>query len=322
MQSISNNILECIGQTPLLELKHMTQNLEGRLFAKLEYFSPGLSKKDRIAYQMIEDAEKNGLLQPGQPVIELTSGSMGTGLSIICRQKGYPFVAVMSKGNSIERAKMMKAFGAEVVLVDQHPDSKVGKVTGRDLELVEIQTQILTKNLGAYRIDQFVNPSSISTGELRVGPEIIDQLGGVQLDAYVDFMGTGGNFIGVSKALKKQFPHIKCYGIEPETSRYYSSQEEADGRHLIQGGGYNIPLPFVDENHSIIDGFITVTDEEVTATTRLLALEEGIFAGYSSGANATAALKLLSGEMKGKNVLFVTPDSGTKYLSTELWDLL
>jgi cysteine synthase A len=322
MQSISQNILECIGETPLLELKHMTQDLEGRLFAKLEYFSPGLSKKDRIAYQMIEDAEKNGLLKPGQPVIELTSGSMGTGLSIICRQKGYPFIAVMSKGNSVERAKMMKAFGAEVVLVNQHPDSEVGKVTGRDLELVEIQTQILTENLGAYRIDQFVNPSSISTGELKVGPEIINQLDGISLDAYVDFMGTGGNFIGVSTALKKHYPDIKCYGIEPENSRYYSSENEADGRHLIQGGGYNISLPFIDENRSIVDGFITVDDEEVTATTRLLALEEGIFAGYSSGANAAGAIKLLKGEMQGKNVLFVTPDSGTKYLSTQLWDLL
>lgn len=273
MSYIAESILDTIASTPLIKLRRYTENVEGNIFAKLEYLTPGLSKKDRIALEMIESAEEKGLLKKGQPVIELTSGSMGTGLAIVCNLKGYPFIAVMSRGNSIERAQMMRAFGAEVILVDQHPDSESGKVTGKDLELVEEKTQELTKKYNAFRIDQFNNRSSVDTGEKRLGPEIIKQLGKIKIDAYVDFMGTGGTFIGVSKSLQKVFPEIKCYGVESINAPFYSSTKETDGKHLIQGGGYNIPLKFIEDNKEQISGFITVSDSEVIEATRFISFK-------------------------------------------------
>jgi len=320
-KKLCESMLDTIGKTPLVNLSRLTKDLEGNIFAKLEYLSPGLSKKDRVALQMIEDAEKSGKLVMGQPVVELTSGNMGTGLAIVCKLKGYKFIAVISKGNSIERAKMMKAFDAEVVLVDQMPDSIPGKVTGKDLELVEIEAQRITKELGAFRADQFFNQSTVDAGEMKIGFEIIEQLNGERVDAFVDFMGTGGSCIGVSKALKKAFPNIKCFGVEPENAPYYKEGDIGNGKHRIQGGGYNMTLNFLENNKGILDGFITVTDEEALSASRKLANEECIFAGYSSGANISAALKLLQRDFKGKNIVILTPDSGTKYLSTELWDI-
>ncbi|TSB45909.1 PLP-dependent cysteine synthase family protein [Alkalicoccobacillus porphyridii] len=322
MLQIAESVLNSIGSTPLVRLNQFTKHVEGNIFAKLEYFSPGLSKKDRIALEMIESAEEKGLLEKGQPIIELTSGSMGTGLAIVCNLKKYPFIAVMSKGNSIERAQVMQAFGAKVVLVDQHPDSQKGKVTGKDLELVEEKTKELTRKYNAFKIDQFNNPGSVTTGETRLGPEIITQLGDTKIDAFVDFMGTEGSFIGVSNALKKAFPPIQCFGVEPVNAAFYNSIESTAGTHIIQGGGYHVPLKFIDENKEIISDFIKVSDKEAIESTRLLASEECIFAGYSGGANAAAALKLLKSELKGKIILIIIPDSGTKYLSTDLWDIL
>jgi len=215
---------------------------------------------------------------------------------------------------------MMKAFGAEVVLVDQQPDSIPGQVSGRDLELVEIEAQRITKDLNAFRVDQFYNPSTYRAGEIGVANEIIQQTT-EQIDAFVDFMGTGGSFIGVTTALKKQFPNIKCFGVEPENARRYSNPLDiGNGKHKVQGGGYNMELPFLTEDKlKLIDGFITVSDDEVITATRKLAYEECIFPGFSGGANLAAALKLLNGDFKGKNILILIPDSGTKYLSTDLW---
>src|SRR5512144_1171327 len=153
--ALLDSVLGAIGNTPLVKLARITRGLDGRILAKLEYLNPGYSKKDRIALQLIEDAEAQGALRPGQTVVELTSGNTGTGLSIVCAVKGYPFVAVMSRGNSVERARMMRALGAEVVLVDQLPDSRPGQVSGGDLELVERAAQRLTRERGAFRADQF-----------------------------------------------------------------------------------------------------------------------------------------------------------------------
>lgn len=315
-----DSMLLTIGNTPLVRLSRITESLAGDIFAKLEYWSPGLSKKDRVALQMIEDAEKCGRLLPGQPVVELTSGNMGTGLAIVCSLKGYPFIAVMSSGNSVERAKMIRAFGAEVVLVDQAPGSIPGQVSGEDLRLVEAETQRITRELGAFRADQFVNPSTRDVGRERIGPEVLRQLGDTRLDAFVDFMGTGGSCIGVSLALRQRFPHIRCFGVEPEDAPYYAAERNGSGRHSIQGGGYSMTLPFVEQGGGVLDGFITVTDEAAAGAARRLAREEGIFAGYSSGANLAAALSLLQGDFRGGNILILTPDSGTKYLSTSLWE--
>jgi len=319
---IYNSILDTIGNTPLIRLSRLTEKEEGTIFAKLEFLSPGLSKKDRVALQMIEDAERKGVLARDQTVVELTSGNMGTGLAIVCRLKGYKFIAVMSKGNSIERAKMMQAFGAEVILVDQMPGSVPGQVSGEDLNLVEIKAQEITKQLGAFRADQFFNPSTRNVGTYRIAPEILKQLGDEKIDAFVDFMGTGGSCIGVAKALKQVFPHVKCFGVEPENAPFYSDRasEGKTGGHKIQGGGYHMDLDFVKKSDSPLDGFMTVTDREAIEGVRALALEECMFAGFSSGANYAAAKKLLKAGFRGKNILILIPDSGTKYLSTDLWD--
>lgn len=320
MDTYSHSILETIGKTPLIQLKQLTKEVKGNIFAKLEYVSPGLSKKDRVALQMIEDAEERGLLKKGQTVVELTSGNMGTGLAIVCQQKGYKFVAVMSKGNSIERAKMMKAFGAEVVLVDQLPTSIAGQVSGEDLALVEEKAQSLTKELGAFRADQFYNDSTMLAGENRIGPEIIAQLGDTPVDIFVDFIGTGGSFVGVSRAIKKVYPNTLCFGIEPENASYYANDNIGSGKHKIQGGGYNYALNFITKYGECIDGYLTITDDDAIEGARLLAKKEGIFAGFSSGANISVAINLLKNQYSGKNIVVLLPDSGTKYLSTQLWE--
>src|SRR5687767_6196250 len=170
---VLGSAIEAIGNTPLVELGRLTRGVNGRILAKLDYLNPGFSKKDRIARQLIEDAEADGRLKPGQTVVELTSGNTGTGLSIVCAIKGYPFVAVMSKGNSMERARMMKALGAEVVLIDQLPESRLGQVSGGDLALVEEAAQRITKERNAFRADQFHLESSARAHYLHTVPEIL-----------------------------------------------------------------------------------------------------------------------------------------------------
>jgi len=312
------SVIEAIGDTPLVELTRLTHSVDGRILAKLEYLNPGLSKKDRIARQMIEDAEAQGALMPGQPVIELTSGNTGTGLAIVCSVKGYPFVAVMSRGNSTERARMMAALGAEVVLVDQLPTSRPGQVSGGDLELVEQETQRLTKERAAFRADQFRLQGSFRAHYLHTGPEIMAQTGG-HFDAFCDFAGTGGSFAGCAAAFKERNPAIQCFLVEPAGAAILAGQEITNPNHRIQGGGYSMAeLPLVRAEH--IDGYLQVRDEEAMQTARALARTEGIFAGFSSGANVAAALQLLRGASRGKTVVVLLNDSGLKYLSTDLWE--
>ena len=316
---LCSSILDVIGNTPLVELSRLTENVDGRILAKLEYLNPGFSKKDRIALQMIEDAEKSGALKPGQTVVELTSGNTGTGLAIVCGIKGYPFIAVMSKGNSIERARMMLALGAEVVLVEQASGSQKGQVSGEDLALVEKETQRIIKEKSAFRADQFSLQSNFDAHYLHTGPEIIVQSGG-KIDIFCDFAGTGGSLGGISRALKEHNPQVECYLVEPENCAVYAGKKTTSSSHRIQGGGYSISdLKFIDRKD--IDGFVQVSDEEAMRTAGRLAKEEGIFGGFSSGANAAAALKLLDKpENKGKTVVILCCDSGLKYLSTDLWD--
>jgi len=206
--------IEAIGETPLVELARITRNLDGRILAKLENLNPGYSKKDRIARQIIEDAEAAKVLGPGQTVVELTSGNTGTGLAIVCGVRGYPFVAVMSKGNSQERARMMAALGAEVVLVDQLPGSAPGQVSGADLEQVELETQRIVRARQAFRADQFKLQGNFRAHYLHTGPEILRQARN-QIHAFCDFVGTGGSFGGCSTAFKEADPQIKCYVVEP-----------------------------------------------------------------------------------------------------------
>jgi cysteine synthase A len=312
-----DSVLGAIGNTPLVELSRITRGLEGRILAKLEYLNPGFSKKDRIALQMIEEAEADGRLTPGQTVVELTSGNTGTGLSIVCAVKGYPFLAVMSKGNSTERARMMKAYGAEVVLVDQLPGSKPGQVSGGDLALVEEAAQRITTERHAFRADQFHLESSARGHYLHTAPEILKQANG-QIDAFCDFVGTGSSFGGCAAAFKEFNPNILCFIVEPAEAAILAGQPVTNPNHRIQGGGYSMTeLPLI--NPDTIDGYLRVTDEDAIAVTRRLAREEGIFAGFSSGVNVAAAIELLRTTCRGKTIAVLLSDSGLKYLSTDLW---
>ena len=310
---------EVIGDTPLVELSRIIGKLQGRILAKLDYLNPGFSKKDRIALQIVEDAEEQGLLQPGQEVVELTSGNTGTGLAIVCAVKGYKFVAVMSKGNSRERARMMAALGAEVVLVDQAPGSPPGQVSGQDLAKVEQEAQRIVKDRNAFRADQFKLQGNFRAHYLHTGPEILKQTRG-KIDVFCDFVGSGGTFAGVSAALKEHNPLIKCFVVEPASAAVLAGKTITNPNHRIQGGGYSMKeLPLLKKE--TIDGFLQVTDEEAMQTARDLAKTEGIFAGFSSGANVAAALKLLNKQFKDKTIVTLINDSGLKYLSTDLWPL-
>lgn len=310
---LSSSAIEAIGGTPLVDLSRLTRGLGGRLLAKLEYLNPGGSKKDRVARQIIEDAEQNGTLRPGQPVVELTSGNTGTGLSIVCAVKGYPFIAVMSKGNSRERMRMMRALGAEVILVDQAEGSVEGQVSGADLEKVNEETSRIVIERGAFRADQFNHQGNFRAHYLHTGREILEQTDG-KIDAFCDFAGSGGTFAGCAAAFKEYDPRIQCYVVEPAGAAVLAGSDASRPNHRIQGGGYSMPnLPLIRPEH--IDGYLTVTDEEAIAAARSLAKLEGIFAGFSSGANVAAARQLLA----GRTVVTLINDSGLKYLSTDLW---
>jgi cysteine synthase A len=310
---------QLIHGTPVVELHRLANflGLSGRLFAKVEFFSPGLSKKDRIALEIVEEAKRNGQLVDGQPVVELTSGNTGTGLAIVCQSLGHPFIAVISRGNSIERAIMMNALGAKVVLVDQAPGGVPGQVSGPDLDLVEQQAQKLVKELGAFRADQFANRANFLAHYRHTGPEFYQQTSG-QIDVLVDFAGTGGTLAGTAAYLKEIKPGFKAYCVEPASAAALAGKTVTNPGHKIQGGGYSKPkLPLVDPK--LVDGYLAVSDEEAIEHARLLARHEGLFGGFSSGANLAGAVRVLRGPEKGKAVGFVVCDSGLKYASTDLY---
>lgn len=316
MQCSTKNVAATIGNTPLVHLQNISTD-DVNIYAKLEYYNPGLSIKDRVASHLLEVAEHTQLIQPGKStVVERTSGNMGIGLAIVSALKGYKFIAVMSEGNSIERRSMLKAFGAEIELVPQAPGGKPGYVSGEDLRLVEIRTQELASSSGMYRPDQFNNPDNPRTHELTTGEEIWSQLDG-RIDAFVSYIGSGGTFTGVARSLKKHEPRIKCYPVEPEGAPYLAGRPVISTRHRIQGGGYAFKPLFWDD--SLVDGYLTVRDDDSIAMVRKLARQEGIFAGISSGANVLAALKLAGVIRKGGNVVTVLPDSGMKYLSADIF---
>ncbi|TIV15367.1 MAG: cysteine synthase family protein [Mesorhizobium sp.] len=240
MAKVLNSVVESIGRTPLVRLERLTAQagVKGEILAKLEYLNPGFSKKDRAALGIIEEAEKSGAIKPGQTVVELTSGNMGTGLAIVCAVRGYPFVAVMSKGNSEERARMMAALGAEVILVDQLPGSVPGQVSGGDLALVEQATKAVTAERGAFRGDQFHRDGNWLAHYHGTGPEIWDASHGA-VDAFVDFIGSGGTYAGVARALKERNPLIKCFIVEPEGAAAAAGETVTQPEHPIQGGGFS-----------------------------------------------------------------------------------
>jgi cysteine synthase A len=313
---VGASVLDAIGRTPLIALDRLAAGLPGRVLAKLESFGPGGSVKDRIALRMIEEAERSGAIQPGGAIVELTSGNTGIGLAIVSAVKGYRFYAVMSAGNSVERRRMLKALGAEVVLVPQASGSRAGEVSGEDLRLVEAAAQALTAELGAWRPDQFANPANALAHEETTAAEIWEQTAGC-VHVWVAAVGTAGTFAGTARGLKVHNPRIRCIAVEPASARRLAGLPIADASHKIQGTGYSMIPPQWDPD--LCDGFLGVTDEDAIATTRLLAIREGIFAGYSSGANVWAALQLARECAPGTTIVTVCPDTGLKYLSTDLF---
>ena len=314
--SVSSSILDVVGETPLIALDRFVGDSPSRVLAKLESANPGLSVKDRPALQIIVDAEKQGLIHPGDTIIERTSGNMGTGLALASLIKGYKLVVVMSAGNSVERQKAIRALGAKVVLVPQ-ATGKPGQVTGADLRRVEDVTDQLTRKLKAFRADQFKNPSSVMAHEKGTGPEIWKQTGG-KVDVFVSVVGSSGTFTGVSRFLKKRNAAVRCVAVEPTNASILSGKRKTPGRHKLQGVGYmEVPQLY---DRALVDEFVRIGDREAMDTARRLGRTEGILAGYTSGANVAAALRIARASQRPVTVVTIITDSGLKYFSTDLYE--
>ena len=298
------NIAELTGRTPLVKLNKITKNLEANIFAKLEYFNPGLSVKDRIAKQMIEDAEARGDINENTVIIEPTSGNTGIGLALVCAVKGYKLILTMPESMSIERRKIMKAYGAEIALTNPENGMK-GSIARAE--------ELLDKYENSYMPQQFQNPSNPKGHRENTGPEIWEDLDG-KIDIFVAGVGTGGTITGTSEYLKEKNSEIQSVAVEPENSAVLSGEES--GSHKIQGMGAG----FITEvlNLEIIDKIIKVNEDQSFRMTERLAQEEGIFVGMSAGAATLAALEVGSlPENTGKNIVVILPDTGTRYLSNE-----
>jgi cysteine synthase len=304
---IKENALSLIGKTPLVRLDKLT-GTRFNLYGKIEFMQPGGSVKDRAAFQIIKDAYEHIKLTKGQLVVEMTSGNMGAGLAVVCKQYGNPFIAVMPKGNSPERLKILKALGAEIMLVEQI-DGVKGMVTGKDIEHAsEIAKKMADERNGFY-VDQFNNPSSIKAHFETTGPEIWADL--KEIDAFVASIGSGGTFMGTSRFLKSKNDRIKCIAVEPENAALLKTGKIKNSRHIIQGTGYGLVPPHWDPK--LADDIITVTDQEVEEMTHRISNEQGLYVGYSSGANVVASIKYAKNYKGIKHIVTVLCDSGYKY---------
>lgn len=301
------HIGQLIGNTPMVKINHLTNDSRATLYAKLEYFNPAGSVKDRIAWGMVEEAEKSRKLNPNSVIIEPSSGNTGIGLAMVCVIKGYRLIVVMPESMSIERRKILQGFGAEVVLTE----AKLG-MSGSIAEANRL-SQTLPN---AVQLKQFENPANPLTHETTTAQEIWRDTEG-KIDILVAGVGTGGTISGVGKALKALNPEIKLIAVEPASSPVLSGGVASP--HKIQGIGAG----FIPQNCnvSIIDEIITVTNDEAIATARLLVQKEAIFAGISSGANAFAALKVAQrADSEDKTIIFFACDTAERYLSTDLFD--
>ena len=300
---------ELVGNTPLLELSKIEEKLQllSKIYAKVEYFNPAGSVKDRIALAMIEDAEKQGLLKKGCVIIEPTSGNTGIGLASIGVMKGYNVVLTMPESMSIERRKLLKAYGAKIELTPASEGMK-----GAIAKAKELSEQIPN----AIILGQFVNPNNPKMHYETTGPEIYKDLNG-KVDVFVAGVGTGGTITGAGKYLKEQNPNVEVIAVEPETSPVLS--EGHAGPHKIQGIGAGF-VPDTLET-SVYDRVITVSNDDAFEYGRLIAKTEGILVGISSGAALKAAVELAKQEQyKDKNIVVLLPDSGDRYLSTPLFE--
>ncbi len=305
---IHKNLTELIGNTPMVELQRLSEKhgAKAQIVAKVEYFNPGGSVKDRIALNMIEEAERRGTLKPGATIIEPTSGNTGVGLAWISRVKGYEAIIVMPETMSKERQNLLRAAGAKLILTDGTKGMK-----GAIEEAERLQKEIP----GSFVAGQFINPDNPNTHEKTTGEEIWRDTDG-KVDIFVAGVGTGGTITGVSRALKKHNPQVKVVAVEPQSSAVLSGKPS--GAHKIQGIGAG----FIPDTYdaSVIDEVLPVSDDDAIRTGRELSLTEGLLVGISSGAAVYAALQLsLRPENKGKRIVVLLPDTGERYLSTLLY---
>ncbi len=300
---VSTSILDLIGNTPMVKLMKVPEKNSAAIYAKLEMFNPGGSVKDRIALNMIEQAEKKGLLKPSSVIVEPTSGNTGIGLAIVGSVKGYKVILTMPEGMSQERIQILQSFGAEVILTP----AKEGMVGA-----VEKARDIVASMKDAFMPQQFVNPDNPAMHRKTTAREILRDTDG-NIDAFVAGVGTGGTITGVGEVLKKHNPKIKIVAIEPKTSNVLSGGKA--GPHMIQGIGAG----FVPDvlNREVIDEIIPIDDQEAYQMAKRLSREEGIFAGISSGAACAAALRVAKTLGAGKTLVVIFPDSGERYLSIE-----
>ena len=308
MSKIYTSADQLIGKTPLLELTHVekTENLDARILAKLEYFNPAGSVKDRIAKKMIDDAEEKGLLKPGSVIIEPTSGNTGIGLASVAAARGYRIIIVMPETMSVERRQLMKAYGAELVLTEGAKGMK-GAIAKADELAKEIPNSFIP--------GQFVNPANPQAHRETTGPEIWEDTDG-QVDICVAGVGTGGTVTGVGEYLKSKNPAVKVVAVEPASSPVLS--EGKAGSHKIQGIGAGFVPDVLDTE--VYDEVIPVKNEDAFATGKAVGRSEGVLVGISSGAALWAAIELAKRpENKGKTIVALLPDTGDRYLSTALF---
>ena len=308
MSKIYTSADQLIGHTPLLELIHIEkdENLSAKLLAKLEYFNPAGSVKDRIAKAMIDDAEASGKLKPGSVIIEPTSGNTGIGLAAVAAAKGYRIIIVMPETMSVERRQLMKAYGAELVLSEGAKGMK-GAIAKADELAKEIPNSFIP--------GQFVNPANPKAHIATTGPEIWDDTDG-KVDIFVAGVGTGGTVTGVGQYLKSKNPGVKVVAVEPASSPVLS--KGTAGAHKIQGIGAGFVPDVLDTK--VYDEIIAVENEDAFAVGRLIGHKEGVLVGISSGAAVWAAIQLAKRpENAGKNIVVLLPDTGDRYLSTPLF---
>lgn len=304
----TGGVLDLIGRTPLVELSLPGP---GRILAKAEFLQPGGSVKDRAGRKAIELAYEEGRLVAGQTVVEMTSGNMGAALALVCAVTGNPFVAVMSAGNSPERARMMGGLGAEVMVVPQ-VDGTPGKVTGQDIGAAMNRAREVAGERKGFLVDQFNNPATVLAHEETTGPEIWEETGG-EMDVFVAIIGSGGTFIGTSRFLKSRRPEIVCAAVEPAGAEFLAGRAVTKAGHLLQGAGYAVvPQQWTA---GLADVFLAVTDEEATEMRAELGRREGLYVGFTAAANVCAAKKLLeSGRVRaGGTVVTILCDTGLKY---------
>ena len=309
MSKIYTSADELIGSTPLLELKGVEKalSLKAKIFAKLEYFNPSGSVKDRIAKAMIDDAEKRGVLKPGSVIIEPTSGNTGIGLAAVAAMRGYRIIIVMPETMSVERRQLMKAYGAELVLT---PGAKGMKGAIEEAERLAAETP------DSFIPGQFTNPANPAAHKATTGPEIWNDTDG-SVDIFVAGVGTGGTLSGTGEYLKEKKPSVKVVAVEPATSAVLSTGKA--GSHKIQGIGAGF-VPKV-LNTEVYDEIIAVSNEDAFDYGRLVGKKEGVLVGISAGAALKAAVELTQrAENEGKNIVVIFPDTGDRYLSTALFE--